>query len=115
MRDLLFGDVPLAEWAGISPGEPWSTFRAAVIWDVPDPTVGPLIDRVLLAGTPVLALAGVWDGARPPLTPGLARVSLLVTDGLHFGQAPLDALMGEPTAGPVFAAGLDLMRELTSR
>ena len=180
LRDLLFGDVPLAEWTGDD--EPWALFRdptpenlhavlatpgldsrhyleawfglrtlgerapatlygvvldvpvdggvdtlaaypdhsarylnhsgAAIVWDRTDPAIAGHIDAVLQAAAPLLGLAGVWEGERPPLRTGLARVSLLCADGLHFGEGPAAPFIASAEAGPVFAAGIALMQAL---
>ena len=183
LRDLLFGDVPLGEWA--AEGEPWSRFGdptaanlhavldtqglesrhyleawlglralgetapatlygvvldvpvdggldtlaayadqsarylnhsgAAIVWDRDDAAIAALVDAVLQAGRPLLALAGVWDGSRPPVPTDTARVSLLCADGLHFGQGPSGPFMGSAEGSPVFGAGAALMEALIER
>lgn len=86
-----------------------------LVWEVQDPDIQCLIDAVLFAGRRVLEVAGPWDGPRPPLADGLARVSLLTPQGLHFGEAPVDALLQDPVAGPVFTTGAQLMQALIAK
>ena len=78
LRELLFGDVPLAAWAGTA-------------------AIGP------------------WEGDRPPLARGQARLSLLTPSGLHYGQAPFGALSRDALAAPAFGAATALMLALTKR
>ena len=87
----------------------------AIVWDQPDPAMDQLVDRLLRAGQTVADQIGPWDGERPPLPAGVARLSLLCPSGLHFGQAPGDALPTDPLAGPTFAAGTELLVALIER
>jgi hypothetical protein len=202
LREVLFGDVPLGEWAAAGTGEPWASFRAAaeastrqdsvaaraalqgvlarpglesrhyleawsglralgvappdaeakrvfgvvldvplsggldtlaayedrsarylnqaggaVVWDTTgaDAGVDARVEAFLAAGRTLAAVIGPWEGARPPLPPDTARVSLLTPSGLHFGQGPLAALSREPIAVPLFEAGTALMQALVER
>lgn len=83
-----------------------------IIWEVPDAQMKGRIDKLLAAGNTLAALIGPWEGARPSLPPGQARISLLTPSGLHFGQAPLEVLTGDAMAVPVIAAATELMQAL---
>jgi hypothetical protein len=114
-------DVPLEQGADVLAAYADHSARylnqggGAIVWDVRDPTMDALVDAVLDAARPLLALAGVWDGDRPPLPHGLARVSLLTPVGLHFGQAGFAQLLQDPHTEPVFQAGAALMSALIER
>lgn len=200
IRELLFGDVPLAQWAGSSKEQPWSDFQAArdaiargdpkaairalesvvsrtglesrhylqawstlrelgaeppasqakrvlgvvldmpvsggldtlaayedgsarylnfsgkgIVWDATDPAVEDAINRLIATGTAIAKQIGPWKGERPPLPEEHARISLLTPSGIHFGQAPARALLGDPLAGPAFAIGGTLMKTLIDK
>lgn len=200
LRETLFGDVALTEWAGTSPTEPWRSFAqavvlasaperdaavrclegivaqtglesrhylqawmglasfgvrpagseakhlfgvvldmpvpegldtlaacedlstrylnfsgAAVIWDHPDSSLDREIHAFLGAGRALLAKIGPWEGPRPPLPVGQARISLLTPSGLHFGQADPGLLRRDRMAAPVLQAATDLMQALIVR
>lgn len=85
---------------------------AAVVWEAPDSRMDDQIRSLLTAGQSLAMLIGPWEGARPPLTPGQARISLLTPSGLHFGQGPFDAFARDPMAAPVIAAATSLMQSL---
>ena len=72
------------------------------------------VQRVVLAGQQLASAIGVWDGPRPPLPPGVARISLLCCDGLYFGQGQPAPFMADALAAPVFRAGTELLVALTS-
>ena len=85
---------------------------AVIIWEAPDSTMNSHIDKLLSAGQKLASLIGPWEGSRPPLAPSQARISLLTPSGLHFGQAPLAALLQDGMAAPVLAAATGLMKAL---
>lgn len=89
----------------------------AVVWDAPgtDAEIDARVGALLAAGGALVTRIGAWPGARPPLRPGQARISLLTPSGLHFGEGALAALSGDPLAAPVFGAGAALMQALTQR
>lgn len=200
LRELLFGDVPLAQWAGTSDASPWSEFRQAhaaimrgdprgaehslravlaqrglesrhylqawdalrrlgvqpaaseakhlygvvldipvedgldtlasyedgtarfvhftgriIVWETPEPEITQLIRAVHQAAHPILVNAGPWEGDRPALPLGEARVSVLAPSGIHFGQAPFETLLNEPMAAPVIHTGARLMEALMAK
>ena len=40
-------------------------------------------------------------------------MSFIVSDGLYFGEGPMQALMGDGLAGPLLQAGVGLLDALT--
>lgn len=88
-------------------------FRGAVIiWEAPDARLKNPIEKLLSAGTTLAKLIGPWEGPRPPMASGMARISLLTPSGLHFGQAPFEALMQDGMANPLLSAATELMQGL---
>jgi hypothetical protein len=89
---------------------------AAVIWERPDASLDESMQNLLNAGRVVVAKIGPWNKPRPPAPPqGQARINMLTPSGLHFGQAPLQALSSDSLAGPIMAAGFELMQELIKK
>jgi hypothetical protein len=85
---------------------------AAIMWDAPDSRMDHHVRKLLAAGQELAQRIGPWHDLRPPLTPRQARISLLTPSGLHFGQAPFEALAKDAMAGPVIAAATGLMHAL---
>ncbi|HEX5870310.1 MAG TPA: hypothetical protein VFY65_07845 [Longimicrobium sp.] len=85
---------------------------APIIWDAPGTAMDAHVDALLDAGRTLVQQIGPWEGPRPPLPPGMARISLLTPSGLHFGQAPFQAFTGDPMAAPVIGAAMQLMQAL---
>jgi len=89
---------------------------AAIVWERADESLDPAIDSLLDAGRVVADKIGPWEGTRPAAPPtGQVRISMLVPNGLHFGQGPLEALSGDPLGGPVIAAAMQLMQSLIAK
>jgi hypothetical protein len=87
----------------------------AVVWLRPDASLDKQINSVLGAARALLPLVGPWKGARrPPPSAGMARLNILTPVGLHFGEAPLEALDGDRNARPLLRAATAVMGKLTS-
>jgi len=73
-----------------------------------------LIDELFNCGNEVIQKIGPWDKDRLPAPPaGQVRLTFLVSDGLYFGQGPIDVLAEDPMGGPVINAAAELMKYLT--
>jgi hypothetical protein len=81
-----------------------------IIWETRTSASDELIDDLLAAATSLVEQIGPWDGERlPPPVVGNARVSMLVSDGLYFGEGPFEALAGDGLGGPVLKGAAKLM------
>ena len=89
---------------------------AGVIWEHPNSALDEQVEALLEAGRVVVAQIGPWEGERPAVpADGQARISMLTPSGIHFGQAPLEALSGDPLGGRVIGAAIGLMQALISQ
>lgn len=89
---------------------------AAVIWEHPDDSLKEEIESLLDAGKNIIQNIGPWENERPEVPPkGQARVSMLTPSGLHFGQAPFNALANDEMGGPIIKAATDLMQALIKK
>jgi hypothetical protein len=86
-----------------------------VVWDTPDEQIGGLISNLLDVGRLIAERIGPWEGPRPDLPEGQARLSFLCPSGLHFGQGPLPDLMSDQGARALVNAGLALLQALIAR
>ena len=90
--------------------------ESMIIWETTEPEVDEKIRKLLAASERVVEKIGAWEKARlPPPIEGLMRMTFLVSDGLYFGQGPMEALGKDPLAAPVVAAATELLLELTNR
>jgi len=88
---------------------------AAVVWLRPDASLDKQINSVLGAARAIVPLIGPWKEARrPPPSAGFARLNILTPVGLHFGEAPIQALDGDRNARPLLRAATAVMAKLTS-
>ena len=89
---------------------------AAVIWEHPDDSLKEEIENLLAAGKKIIQNIGPWENERPEVPPeGQARVSMLTPSGLHFGQAPFNALANDEMGGPIVKAATELMQALIKK
>jgi hypothetical protein len=70
------------------------------------------IEAVLKTANALVQRIGPWDKERLPPPKGVARLSFLVSDGLYFGQGPVNDLMRDPMAGALIQAGGALLKDL---
>jgi hypothetical protein len=76
----------------------------------------PLVRRLFTVSEAVVARVGPWDKPRrPPPAAGSIRLSLLVTDGLYFGEGPMSAMERDPMAGPVIKRATELLQAVAAR
>lgn len=72
------------------------------------------IQAVMKASKPVVAVIGPWDKTRLPApTIGNIRLTFLVSDGLYFGEGPMEVMQREPMAAPLIDAATELLVKLT--
>jgi len=94
----------------------YSFSGGGVAWEHPDTSLDSLIDSLLTASGEVAKQIGPWDEERPPAPPaGQMRISFLTPSGLHFGQAPVQALASDPLGGRVVQLATALMQELIAK
>ena len=74
------------------------------------------IQKVVEASKPVIAAIGPWDKDRLPAPKeGNIRLTFLVSDGLYFGEGPMDAMQRERMAAPLISAGTALLHKLVQK
>jgi len=74
------------------------------------------ISAVIEASKPIVAAIGPWDKERlPPPAGGNIRLTFLVSDGLYFGEGPMDAMQQQPIAAPLIAAATRLLIKLVDQ
>jgi len=89
---------------------------AGIVWDVSDPDINPLIDRLLTVGQEIIYKIGPWDKPRPAPPPtGSVRINLLTFDGLYFGQGDHDVMSQDAMGGPALTAAFNLMQGLMAK
>jgi hypothetical protein len=75
----------------------------------------PKVRRLMNASQAAVERTGPWEQLRlAPPDKGAIRMSFLVSDGLYFGQGPMGVMERDALAQPIIAAGLDLLKLVSS-
>jgi len=89
--------------------------KIAVVEGVPSPFQKE-IDEVIKASHPIVAAIGPWDKDRLPAPgKGNIRMTFLVSDGLYFGEGPMDVMQQEEMAAPLIQAATTLLLKLVDK
>lgn len=88
-----------------------------LVWETTDDTAANKITSELFASSEtIVKQIGAWDKPRRPNpTKGNVRITFLVSDGLYFGEGPMDVLFSDPMASPALTKATELMQYLTQK
>lgn len=88
-----------------------------IIWEqTDDEQVNKITRDLFLKSEPVVSQIGPWDKPRKQHPArGMARISFLVSDGLYFGEAPVNDLFNDKLAKPALLSATRLMQYLTEK
>ena len=72
--------------------------------------------RLIELAQPIVAQIGPWDKARlpPPAKPNI-RLTFIVSDGLYFGEGPLEVMQQDGLAGPLIQQGAHMLSLITDK
>lgn len=75
-----------------------------------------LIANILLASEPLVKQIGPWEEKRlPPPEAGNIRFTFLCSDGLYFGQGPINTMASDTMSKPLFEASVNLLTHITEK
>jgi hypothetical protein len=88
-----------------------------IAWDVRDSRSDFLTSELFYESENIVKEIGPWDQQERLAPPGkgLARITFLVSDGLYFGQAPMNDLFHDSLSGPTLNAAILLMEHLAEK
>ena len=87
-----------------------------IIWETTDETSNKLTQDLFTKSREILKQIGPWDKPRlPHPRTESARITFLVSDGLYFGEGPIEILFNDPLASPALTSGAALMKYLTEK
>ena len=88
-----------------------------MIWETRDDQEANQLTATLFANAmDVVTKIGPWDDARRPQpATGTMRITFLVSDGLYFGEGPINVLFNDALAQPTLNAATELMQYLTEK
>jgi hypothetical protein len=88
-----------------------------LVWETTeDVKANQLTDAIFQNGEVVIQKIGPWvNPRRPHPVKGNVRLTFLVSDGLYFGEGPIDVLFNDALAAPTLNAATQLMVYLTEK
>ena len=88
-----------------------------LVWETTNDEAANKITTDLFASSQnIVNQIGVWDKPRRPNpTKGNTRITFLVSDGLYFGEGPIDVLMNDSMSNPALTKATELMQYLTQK
>ena len=87
---------------------------APALFEGPVPTLQPHVQRLLSAAQAIVDHIGPSDQPRRPAPRENVRLNFLVSDGLYFGEGPMQTLQRDAMAGPLIDAGAALLAEVVT-
>lgn len=87
---------------------------APSMFEGPVAPLKPHVQRILGAAQAIVDRIGPSDQPRPPAPRENVRLNFLVSDGLYFGEGPMQTLQRDPMAGPLIDAGAALLAEVVT-
>jgi len=92
------------------------TGKILVLETTTDDKANELTKDLFLKGQDIVNQIGPWDKARKPHpTKGNVRITFLVSDGLYFGEGPMNVLFNDALANPALTVATQLMQFLTEK
>lgn len=87
-----------------------------IIWEAPDQESTKLTKQLFEECTEIVAQIGPWDKPRRPRPEtGMVRITFLVSDGIYFGEGPINVLFNDPLARNALATATSLMQFLMEK
>jgi hypothetical protein len=86
-----------------------------LVWETTsDDSANKITGELFACGQNMVNPIGPWNKPRRPYpSKGNVRFTFLVSDGLYFGEGPMDVLFSDPMAGPALAKATELIWYLT--
>jgi len=86
-----------------------------LVWETTtDKTSNEITKDLFLNSQNIVNQIGVWDKPRRPQpAKGNVRITFLVSDGIYFGEGPMNVLFNDPIGKPALTKATELMKYLT--
>jgi hypothetical protein len=87
-----------------------------LIWEASDLHSALLTKKIFDESERIVEKIGPWNKPRKlfPAT-GELRISFLMSDGLYFGEGPVNILFKDPMAGPALNAATEMLQYITEK
>jgi hypothetical protein len=89
---------------------------SVLIWEATDAQSHQLTDNLFNNSIAIVSKIGPWNNPRRPHpATGNVRLSFIVSDGLYFGEGPINVLFNDALAKPALNSATELMQYLTEK
>ena len=87
-----------------------------ILWDTADGTSLEITAQLFRDSLNIVHRIGPWNNPRKPRPEkGNVRISFLVSDGMYFGEGPINVLFNDALAAPALQSATALMNYMTNR
>lgn len=87
-----------------------------ILWDVPDKDSAEITAQIFRDSLNIVHRIGPWtEPRRAHPSAGTVRISFLVSDGLYFGEGPVNILFNDALAAPALSSCTAMMQYLTGK
>ncbi len=87
-----------------------------ILWEVTDQTSKEITAQLFRDSLSIVHRIGPWSHPRKPHpVKGNVRISFLVSDGLYFGEGPINVLFNDALAAPALSSATAMMQYLTGK
>lgn len=87
-----------------------------LIWESPSPDSNAIINKLFAESQRIVSQIGLWRKPRKIFpAKGLLRISFLGTDGLYFGEGPIQVMFDDTMSAPAIREATALLQFLTSQ
>jgi hypothetical protein len=87
-----------------------------IVWDAKDQVSEEITAQLFRDSLNIVHRIGPWtEPRRAHPEKGIVRISFLVSDGLYFGEGPINGLFNDELAAPALASASALMQYLTTK
>jgi hypothetical protein len=87
-----------------------------ILWDAPDNLSTEITAQLFMASLNIVHRIGPWTEPRREYpSKGIVRISFLVSDGLYFGEGPINVLFNDTLAAPALSSATAMMQYLTGK
>lgn len=87
-----------------------------LIWESPSPESSAIIGRLFAESQRIVSQIGLWRKPRRIFPEkGILRISFLGTDGLYFGEGPIQLMFDDAMSAPALREATALLQFITSQ
>ena len=87
-----------------------------IVWETTDEMSNSLTNALFDNSYNIVMKIGPWDKPRKSNPEkGIVRITFLVSDGLYFGEGPINVLFNDPMASPALSSAAELMKYLVEK